>query len=69
MTTINFTLPDVSCGHCKMSVERQVGEMEGVASVLVTVDKKQAAIQYDAPATSERIEALLAEIGFPPRGG
>ena len=69
MATINYTLPAVSCGHCKMSVEREVGEMEGVSSVLVTVDTKQATIEYDEPATLVQIEALLTGIGYSPQGG
>jgi len=65
---INYILPDVSCGHCKMNVEREVGEMQGVTSVLVTVENKQVVIQYGYPATSERIEELLTEIGYPAEG-
>ena len=68
MTTIRMTLPDVTCGHCKMHVEREVGEIDGVATVLVTVDEKQVAIEYDAPATVPQIEALLTEMGYPAQG-
>jgi hypothetical protein len=42
--------------------------MEGVASVVVTVDDKQAAIGFEVPATVEKIETLLTEIGYPPQG-
>ena len=68
MSTIKYTIPAISCGHCKMNIERELDEMEGVASVLVTVDDKQATIRFDAPATVEIIEALLTEIGYPPQG-
>jgi len=68
MSTIKYTIPAISCGHCKMNIERELDEMEGVASVLVTVDDKQAAIGFEAPATVEKIEALLTEIGYPPQG-
>ena len=66
MTTVTYSVPAVSCGHCKMRIERSVGEMAGVSSVEVDVDAKQAAITYGAPATPAEIEALLEEIGYPP---
>jgi copper chaperone CopZ len=66
MTTLTYHIPAVSCGHCKMTMERKMGELPGVASVSVDVDSKQAVIQFDSPATGDEIEALLSEIGYPP---
>jgi copper chaperone len=67
MNTLTYTIPDVNCGHCKMTVERELSELAGVAAVSVDVDARQAVIQYDAPATPVEIEALLTEIGYPPK--
>ena len=33
METKTVTVPNISCGHCVMTIEREVGEVEGVASV------------------------------------
>ena len=66
MTTVTYSVPAVSCGHCKMRIERSVGELPGVASVEVDVDARQAVIAYGPPATPTEIEALLEEIGYPP---
>ena len=66
MTTLTYSIPNVNCGHCKMTIERKVGELSGVASVSVDVDAKQAIIKFDSPAIKAEIEALLAEIGYPP---
>lgn len=68
MTTLTYNIPNVNCGHCKMMIERKVGELAGVASVDVSVDAKQAVIQFGSPATEAEIESLLAEIGYPPQG-
>ena len=65
MTTVTYSVPAVSCGHCKMRIERSVGELAGVESVNVDVDSKQAVISYGPPATPAQIEALLSEIGYP----
>ena len=66
MSTVTYSVPAVSCGHCKMRIERSVGELAGVGSVDVDVDSKQAAVTYGPPATPAEIEALLDEIGYPP---
>ena len=67
MTTLTYSIPAVNCGHCKMTIERRVGALPGVASVSVDVDSKQAVILFESPATKAEIEALLAEIGYPPQ--
>jgi len=66
MNTVTYNIPKVSCGHCKMNIEREVGKLSGVASVIVDVTAKKAIIKYDPPTTKDAIETLLIEIGYPP---
>ena len=66
LTTLTYSIPAVHCGHCKMRIERAVGELSGVAFVSVDVDTKQAVIKFNSPTTKAKIEVLLAEIGYPP---
>ena len=66
MNTVTYNIPKVSCGHCKMNIEREVGKLSGVASVTVDVGAKKAIIKYDSPATKAEIEELLIEMGYPP---
>ena len=33
MATETFSVPNISCGHCVMTIERELGELEGVSSV------------------------------------
>ena len=65
MNTLNYTIPSVSCAHCKMTIEREIGDLTGVASVNVDIDTQQAIIEFDLPATKDEIESMLTEIGYP----
>jgi copper chaperone CopZ len=64
--TLTYNIPAVNCMHCKMTIEREVGELSGVDSVSVDVETKQAVIKFDPPSTKAEIEALLTKIGYPP---
>ena len=66
MNTVTYNISKISCGHCKMNIEREVGKLSGVASVTVDVDAKKAIIKYDSPATKTAIETLLIEMGYTP---
>ncbi|MFC1943476.1 heavy-metal-associated domain-containing protein [Chloroflexota bacterium] len=66
MDTLTYHIPTVNCDHCKMTIEREVGKLPGVASVNVDVDSKKAFIEFNSPTVKSEIEAMLAEIGYPP---
>jgi copper chaperone len=67
MTTKTVTVPNISCGHCVMTIEREVGELAGVASVKAEQDSKQVTVSWDPDATDwTAIEDLLKEINYPP---
>jgi len=66
MNSKTFKVPNISCHHCVMTIERELGELEGVASVNGDVETKQVTVEWDSPATWEGIESLLAEINYPP---
>jgi copper chaperone len=65
MTTLTVKAPNISCGHCVHTIEDEVGELDGVKSVQAQEDSKVVTITFEAPATTEQIEALMAEIGYP----
>ena len=68
MTTVTYTVPAISCGHCTHTIATEVGELQGVQSVKAAIDTKKVEITFDAPATEEAIKALLAEINYPAEG-
>ena len=65
MTTVTYSVPAISCGHCTHTIETEVGELAGVQSVKAEIDTRMVAITFDAPASEETIKALLAEINYP----
>jgi copper ion binding protein len=68
MTTVTYTIPAISCGHCTHTIETEVGELQGVQSVKADIDTKKVVITFDAPASEEKIKSLLAEINYPAEG-
>ncbi|MBK9927761.1 MAG: copper ion binding protein [Anaerolineales bacterium] len=68
MTTVTYTVPAISCGHCTHTIETEVGELKGVQSVKADQTTKKVVISFDAPASEESIKTLLAEINYPAEG-
>ncbi|HKI54412.1 MAG TPA: heavy-metal-associated domain-containing protein [Anaerolineales bacterium] len=68
MTTVTYTVPAISCGHCTHTIETEVGELQGVQSVTADEATKKVVISFDDPANEESIKALLAEINYPAEG-
>jgi copper chaperone len=66
MDTRTFQAPAIHCGHCTMTIQREVGELEGVKSVKAEQDTKMVTVSWEAPATWDKIKVLLEEIGYPP---
>jgi len=68
MTTVTYTVPAISCGHCTHTIESEVSELQGVQFVKADLDTKKVEITFDVPANEEGIKALLAEINYPVEG-
>jgi len=60
-----FNIPNISCGHCVMSIKNELTELEGVKSVAGDPQNKQVEVEWDAPATLDKIKATLVEINYP----
>ncbi len=62
-----FRVPNISCGHCVMTIERELGELEGIVSAKADEQCRRVAVEWDESALGwEEIEALLKEIQYPP---
>ncbi len=68
MTTVTYSVPAISCGHCTRTIETEVSDLQGVQSVKAEIDTKKVVITFDTPASEEKIKALLAEINYPAEG-
>ncbi len=60
MTSRTLSVPDVSCGHCKSSIEGAVGPLDGVELVEVAIDDRTVAVDYDG--TEETFAGIVAAI-------
>lgn len=70
MSTRTVQVPNISCGHCVKTIEREVGEMEGVTSVTASEVNQDVTVKWDDGRTSwEAIEGLMKEINYPPKQG
>ena len=61
-------VPNISCGHCKATIEREVGEIPGVVEVSADVESKNVRIRWQSPADWDAIAGFLDEIGYPAQG-
>lgn len=68
MQTKTFEVPNISCGHCVVTIQNEVSELAGVAKVQADRASRQVTVEWDAPATWDGIRALLEEINYPPAG-
>ena len=65
MNTVIFSIPTINCNHCIHTIQSEVGELEGVRSVIANVDLRNVEIIFEDPANEERIKTLLNEINYP----
>lgn len=60
-----FLVPNISCGHCVMSIKNELAELKGVKTVEGDPESKDITVEWEDPATVERIKDKLAEINYP----
>jgi copper chaperone CopZ len=63
------SVPNISCGHCVNTIQREVGEVPGVRDVKADEATRQVTVSWD-PETSDWvvIEEKMKEIAYPPAG-
>jgi copper chaperone CopZ len=65
MQTKTLTVPNISCGHCVMAIKKELSEVAGVSKVEGDPENKSIALEWDVPATLEKIKEILKEINYP----
>ena len=65
MKQITLLVPDISCGHCKSSIEGAVAPMDGVARAEVSVSERTVDVEYDpAQVDLAAIVSAIDDQGF-----
>ncbi len=60
-----FSIPNISCGHCVMSIKNELAELAGVKTVDGNPEAKTIDVAWESPATLETIKDTLKEINYP----
>ena len=68
MENRTFHIPNISCGHCVNSIKNELEELDGILKVSGDPEKKEINVEWENPATVEKIKETLAEINYPPEG-
>lgn len=58
----SFNIPDMTCGHCKETVEKAISDLDGSAIVVVDLDTHN--VDVDTQATTGAIVAALKTAGY-----
>lgn len=67
METKTFRVPNITCDHCVRTIQRELRELEGVASVQADPQTQGVTVEWDEAALSwEQVRHLLEEIQYPP---
>jgi copper chaperone len=62
MTTRLYSVPGISCGHCKAAIEGEVGKLEGVERVEVDVEGKT--LRVEGVASDEAVRGAVDDAGY-----
>lgn len=62
---ITLSVPDMTCGHCKASVEKALARVDPAAAVTVDLTARRVSVETAAPAPA--LIAALAAAGFDAR--
>jgi copper chaperone CopZ len=69
MTNKTVKVPNISCGHCVATIEREVGRLPGVTSVKADRASKEVTVAWKPEATDwSSIERAMKDINYAPVG-
>lgn len=63
MTTANYTITGMTCGHCVNAVTEEVSALEGVNDVKVVLEGGSMSVISEAPIALETITEAVKEAG------
>ncbi len=59
-----FTVPEISCGHCKDTIESTLNNVAAIKSVSVDIEKKSVEVVSSSNLDMMNITQLLDEQGY-----
>lgn len=64
MTTTEYQVTGMTCGHCEMSVRREVGQIAGVEDVQVSAATGRLVVSANAEIDDAAVLAAVDEAGY-----
>ncbi len=61
--TLTYTVPDMTCGHCKQAVTQEISAVEGVDAVEVDLDTKLVTVVGNS-LDDAKLRAAIDEAGY-----
>jgi copper chaperone CopZ len=62
--TKEFTVRDISCGHCAQAIRKEVQSVQGVQNVQVDVNTKHVRVEANEQVTTDVIVNAINEAGY-----
>jgi copper ion binding protein len=62
MANVTYSVPAISCDHCKHAIETEVSKVPGVSVVTVDIETKTVRVEGDA--TDVDLRAAIDEAGY-----
>ena len=57
-----YSVPGISCDHCKQAIEAGVAKLKGVETVRVDIETKT--VEVEGEASPEDVRAVIEEAGY-----
>jgi len=62
--TKEFTVADISCGHCAQAITKEVSGVQGVQNVTVDVGTKRVSVEASEQVSTDTIVNAINEAGY-----
>ncbi|WP_159601945.1 heavy-metal-associated domain-containing protein [Agromyces humi] len=64
MTTTEYQVSGMTCGHCEMSVREEVAQIAGVGQIEVSARTGRLVVTADRPVADDAVVAAVGEAGY-----
>ena len=64
MSTNEYQVTGMTCGHCEMSVREEVGEIAGVQDIQVSAETGRLVVTGSGELDDAKVLAAVAEAGY-----
>ena len=61
---LNLIIEGMTCGHCEMSVNKELSKLAGSANIAVDAKSGSASLQVADTVKNEDLEAAVSEAGY-----